>query len=294
MNLGILLMILVAVFQAVMSAIAKGIAPHSTTGVEVLSYYGIPLLVLLPGVFASKQEYKTNRLGFYFFRGVFASGSVFCFFYASKMISLSAAALLFNLTPVFIPLFARLFLGEVTSKAVLIGILISLIGVVIVIHPGVHTFMKPASLIGLGSGILMAMAQVMLRHLAKIKEPVKKIVFYIYFTSTLFSLLIILIESVIRHRDLLSIHIGLHGTWVILLLLSLGLISLVAQHTLTKAFHYMSAAKLAPLLYISVPVSSLIGWVIWRQALTLNLLLGGILILIGVLFITFEKNKELK
>lgn len=291
MNPGILLMMLVAVYQSGMSAIVKEIAPHITTGVQVLVYYGIPLLVLMPSVLYKLQQYKTNRFGFYFLRGIFASGSVFCFFYASKMIPLSTAALLFNLTPVFVPIFARFFLREVTSKQVLLGILISLIGVVIVMHPSLYGLFVPASLIGLASGILMAVAQVMLRHLAKIKESVEKIVFYIYFTSTVFSLVIILVESLLTRHNGLAIHLGGHPTLVFALLLALGLISLIAQRTLTKAFQYMPAAKLAPFLYISVPVSSLLGWVIWRQQLTLDLLIGAIFILIGVLFITLEKAR---
>ncbi|MCX7121990.1 MAG: EamA family transporter [Gammaproteobacteria bacterium] len=291
-NPGIVLMILVAVYQSILSIIAKGISPHISTGVEVLAYYGIPLLFLIPVVIYKAQEYKTNHFGFYFLRGAFASGSVFCFFYASKMIPLSTAALLFNLTPVFVPLFARIFLGEVTSKQVLIGILISLAGVIVVMHPSMIGLFSPVTLVGLASGVLMAMAQVMLRHLSKIKEPPKKIVFYIYLASTFSSLFIILIENRLSDKNALTISTGGHSFLVISMLILLGLISLIAQRTLTKAFQYLPAAKLVPFLYISVPVSSLLGWILWKQQLTPNLLMGAGLILTGVLFITIEKNKE--
>ena len=293
-NSGITLMILVAVYQSVLSAIAKDIAPSISTGTEVLAYYSIPLIYIIPAMLCNMSHFKTNRLGFYFLRGMFASGSVFCFFYASKTIPLSTAALLFNLTPIFIPIFSRLFLGEVTSKQVACGILISLAGVVVVMHPSYSGLVSCGSLIGLASGVLMALAQVMLRYLSRIKEPVEKIVFYVYLTSTIFSLFVIVFESLIMGENKLVSHTQGSALHAITMLSILGVIGLIAQRTLTKAFQYMPAAKLAPFLYISIPVSSLLGRVIWKQPITADLYIGALLILSGVLFITFEKNRELK
>lgn len=253
-----------------------------------------PLLFLIPLVLIKWSHYKTNNFLFYLLRGAFAASSVFCFFYASQIVPLSVAAVLFNMTPVFIPLFARIFLNEVTSKQVLCGIALSLVGVIFIIHPKVGGFLSYASLIGLASGILMAVAQVMLRHLVKTKEPSEKIVFYLYLTSMICSIVIILAEMLLSPTKILAVRGQGHVTLVLCGLLALGVISLTAQRILTKAFTYMPAAKLAPFLYISIPVSSLLGWIIWQQQLTMNLLIGSLLIIGGVLFITLDKTKEQK
>jgi drug/metabolite transporter (DMT)-like permease len=291
-NTGILLMMLVAVYQSIMSVIVKLIIPYITTGVQLLAYYMIPLLFLLPIMFIRSSDYKTKHFRLYLLRGIFASSSVFCFFYASQVIPLSVAAVLFNMTPVFIPLIVRIFLNEVTSKQVVCGIGISLGGVFFIIHPGFGGFFSFSSLIGLASGILMAVAQVMLRHLIKTNESSEKIVFYLYLTSTIYSAVIILTEMLISSKKILVIHEKNHAVLVLGGLLGLGIISLTAQRILTKAFQYMPAAKLVPFLYISIPVSSLLGWVIWQQQLTINLLIGSLLIIGGVLFITFDKTEE--
>lgn len=292
-NPGILLMILVAAYQSMISMLAKELAPHMSISLQVLVYYTFPLFVLMPWVLANITRYKTNRFFFYLLRGFFASASVLCFFYASNKIALSDAALLFNLTPIFVPLFARLFLGEVTSNQVLFGIMVSLVGVIVVMHPTMNGLLGDGSLIGLASGVFMALAQIMLRYLAKLKESTEKIVFYIYATSVIFSLITIAIESAIKHTDSLIIHPNGHIFFVIVLIIALGVIGLIAQRTMTKAFHYLPASKLVPLLYISVPISSLLGWILWKQQLTLDLWIGASFILTGVLLITFEKKKEI-
>jgi drug/metabolite transporter (DMT)-like permease len=161
-----------------------------------------------------------------------------------------------------------------------------------VIHPQAGQFLTPVSLIGIASGIFMALAQVMLRHLAKIKESTDKIVFHLYVSCTVISLAFILFEKFFVGHNIVKVHSGGHAMFVIIMLITLGCISLIAQRILTKAFSHMPAAKLAPFLYVSIPISSIIGWAFWSQQLDINFYLGGVMILIGILFITLDSKKE--
>ncbi|MDF2690773.1 MAG: rane protein [Gammaproteobacteria bacterium] len=292
-NTGILLMLLVAFYQSLMSAIVKAVSPEITTGIEVLAYYAIPLAFLLPLLFKKGlQEFKTDQLPFFFIRGGLSTAAVFCFFYASEHINLGVAAVLFNTVPIFIPLMALIFLNEKTHPLTYLAIIISLLGVVLVINPGVGEFFTPASLIGMASGILMAASQVMLRHLAKNKISVDKIVFYQYLTSSIASLLIIGLELLLFHHSTIFRSIpSKNWLFIIVMLLLLGLISIIAQRTLTKAFHHLPAALLAPFLYVSVPISSLLGWIIWQQRITEMTMLGCFLVILGGCMITYISFK---
>jgi len=284
-------MLLVALFQSLFSVIVKLLSVNATLGLEVLAYYIIPLLFFIPGLLRSDMVLlKTNRLGFFFLRGLFAASSVFCFFYAARNVHLGVAAVLFNTTPVFVPLLASVFLKEHTSKQVYIGIIISLIGVIVVIHPSFNGLFTFASFVGLASGILMAMAQVMLRYLVNKKVAANQIVFSLYLMSAIAAILILVVESLFVKQNWINLSLHTGYLYIIGLLFLLGISSLIAQRLLTWAFHFMPAGKLVPLLYVSVPVSSLIGWWGWQQYLDIYFYFGAILVLIGVLFIAFENR----
>jgi drug/metabolite transporter (DMT)-like permease len=52
----------------------------------------------------------------------------------------------------------------------------------------------------------------------------------------------------------------------------------------------MPAGKLMPFLYVSVPISSLIGWIFWHQQLSYFTVIGTIFVVMGVTFIMFESK----
>lgn len=294
-NPAIILMLLTAFLQSGASFIVRGVSGDITTGIQVLSYYLVPLIFFLPMLLKNGfTAYKTKNFGFYLARGIFSAGSVFCFFYASQHIQLGVAAVLFNTTPVFIPLLASIFLNEKSSRQVYFGILLSIIGVVIIIHPGFNAFFSRIAFIGLASGFLMAVSQVMLRSVAKKNEPVNKIVFYQYFTCSLVAVAVISIEAIYQHNLRVVEMVNLSKLhFVAPMLLLLGSLCLIGQRVLAKAFQYMPAAKLAPFLYISVPISSIVGWLVWGQTFTTGMALGAVLVIMGVCVITFERKVQI-
>ncbi len=291
-NLGIILMLITAGYQSVISALVKAVAHDITTEVQVFAYYIIPLIFFIPILCkAGISSYKTARPLTHFLRGLFAASSVFCFFYTSQHIELGVAAVLFNSSPIFVPLLARIFLGEKTSFLAYCGIIISLVGIIIVMHPGLNSFLSPVAIIGLVAGFLMAVATIFLRYMVKEGESVNKIVFYLYLMCTLVTVVVITTKCIFKHNIVDAFQINMQDlNFVITILLSLGVISLIAQRTLTKAFQYMSAGTLMPFLYMSVPISSFIGWVFWRQQFTYSVAIGTLFVVSGVVIIMLEKQ----
>lgn len=295
--LSIILMIGVALFQAFMSAIVKSVSPFITAGVEVLSYYLIPLLFFMYPILKSPHEYKTNRKSFILFviRGFLSASSVFLFFYATQKIPIGVATILFNTTPIFVPVLAFVILEEKCSRQVCLGIFISLIGVLFVIHPGLNDFVSFYCLVGLGSGFIMALSQVMLRNLAKNKILTSNIVFYQYLTCTFFSFIFILYEIVYTHKITKIVSISYNKLYFVLfMLMLLGFIGIAAQLCLTKAFKYMPAAKLTPFLYISIPISYFLGWFFWNQNITEAAVIGTCFIVLGICIVSFNNSIQVK
>jgi drug/metabolite transporter (DMT)-like permease len=291
-NPGIVLMLLVAGYQSGISALVKILTHEITTEVQVLAYYAVPLFFFIPTIMKlGNKDFKSEMLLLHFCRGLFAASSVFCFFYASQNLPLGVAAVLFNSSPIFVPLLARIFIGEKTSVIVYAGIFISLIGIILIIHPAISGFISVTALIGLSSGFLMAVASVFLRYMVKAGESFNKIVFFLYLMSCTVSILLIGGKCIVNNNVLAAFQINMaHIYFIICVLLLLGITSIVAQKTLTKAFQYMPAGMLMPFLYVSVPISSLIGWMFWDQKLTKSMILGTIIVIAGVSLIMFENK----
>jgi drug/metabolite transporter (DMT)-like permease len=139
----------------------------------------------------------------------------------------------------------------------------------------------------------MSIQQTLLRFLARSGMLANKIVFHQCVMCTLVSLIIVGVEKIIGHSGNAIIHTSYDKIpYIIFILIVLGSLSFFAQKTVTKAFQYMSAAKLAPYLFVSVPISSLIGWVIWGQRFTLMMVIGAILVITGVVIIAFDRQRS--
>jgi drug/metabolite transporter (DMT)-like permease len=157
---GVLLMAAVAFMQSCFSLIVKTVSTDISTGLQVLVYYLLPFVFLLPLLWRQgKQLYATPYFAWHCLRGSLAAAAVFCFFYSASHLSLAMEAILFNSTPVFIPLFAWLFLGERTSLRVYGGILLALLGVVLALHPTMTQGQWHLGLIALAAGVLMALSR---------------------------------------------------------------------------------------------------------------------------------------
>jgi len=75
-----------------------------------------------------------------------------------------------------------------------------------------------------------------------------------------------------------------------LLLLLIGILTQIAQITMTRAFNSDSAAKITPIKYIGAIYAVAIGFFIFDETLSLYAILGIILVLLGVLLNTFFKR----
>ena len=78
------------------------------------------------------------------------------------------------------------------------------------------------------------------------------------------------------------------------LLLLIGILTQIAQVSMTRAFNSESAAKVTPIKYIGAIYAVSIGFFVFDETLSLNATIGIILVLIGVLLNTFFKNLKSK
>lgn len=228
------------------------------------NFFGLVALVpwlIQPSGF---QALRTQRLPAHLFRAVVGLSAMYCFFFALAHLHLAEAVILNYSSPLFIALFAMLWLSERPGRRVLAAIVIGFIGVGLIVKPGAGVW-SPAAIIGVGAGILTALAMVGIRNLS-VTEPTRRIVFYFSFLATLFS------------------AVPLIWGWQTPPLAIVGAMALAgtgataAQLLLTKSYSLVPAAMVGPYTYASVIFAAILGWLLWGEIPELSSFAGAALI----------------
>lgn len=235
----------------------------------------VGLLIILPIVLPRGIQYiKTPVLKVHMFRGFISICAMTCFFYAIGNIGLSEATLLNATSPLFIGLLAFPALKEKISLRTAIALVIGFIGVSFILKPGTSLFTF-AALIGLGSGLFIASAKILVRYMAS-TEPVMRTVFYFSIFSTLYSgLLMIWLWQTPNLND-------------IYIMIFAGICATGGQTLLTYAFTHNEAVTVAPFTYVTVVMATLIGWLGWNELPDISSGIGAVLIISACLSLSFQ------
>ncbi|MEP3920612.1 DMT family transporter [Ascidiaceihabitans sp.] len=226
-----------------------------------------------------------NNLMGHIYRGVFGASAMVLTFGGLKLISLPEATAIGYATPMFTVILAAVFLGERVRIFRLSAVGLGLLGVMIVMAPRLsldaETLTTGATLgaiLTLGAALLRALVQIHVRKMVS-TEHTAAIVFYFSLTATTLSLL--------------SIPFG----WVwpsqnsLILLIGAGLVGGVAQILVTSSYRFGAASMLAPFDYSSLIFASILGYFLFSETPTSNMLFGaGLVVAGGVLIIWRERQ----
>lgn len=227
---------------------------------------------------------KTQHFKYHFGRGFFGVLASLLYIYSLPYISLLNATLLFNTTPLFIPLFAIFMMGVKVNWLTWLSIFVGFIGVIIIIQPNATLFEKPGNLIALFSGITLALAYVFIKILTPTDPPLR-IVFYFFLLASFLQIPFLFFAG------------PFPSTKTCLLAMGAGVTQILAQWFIVKAYEYAEAAKVGVFQYTSVVFVGIIDWLLWGVIPTASDYLGGaIVILAGIIIIStfWGKAKPVK
>lgn len=229
------------------------------------NFFGI--LVLIPLLLrAGTKSLQTEQLPLHLIRSGCGLGAMYCFFYALAHISLADSMLIKSTIPLIIPFIAFIGLQESISHRVSLAGVLGFIGVGLILKPAGG--MNGASLIALTSSVMAAIAFVTVRKLSA-TEPTLRIVTYFALTGLTLSAIPLL----------WAWQTPTSSEW--LKLMGLGLTTTIGQLLLTQGYQSAPAARVGIFTYSSVPFGTLLGWLFWNELLTLNSLVGAMLILLA-------------
>ncbi len=266
---GAVLMLGAASSFAAFSILVKLIGPLIPI-FQIAFFRGVVAFVMLAGFLLARGQgipSGVNRKDL-LFRSLLGFGGLMTYVYAINHIDLGLAAALNQSSPIFVAVFAFLILHERTGWAVAGFAVVGFCGAALVVSPDLSTIDLNAS-VGLLSAVLSGLAYVWVRKL-RITDRPETIVLYFSGTVALLSLPVALWQGWVWP-----------SWWQFGGLLGLGIFSLSGQLCLTWSYRLGSASLVSPLLYVSVLISMVVGFVVWREWPDTSALIGAGLLIVS-------------
>jgi len=243
-------MISAGLLFAAMGAGVKLVSAELPNSMIVFFRNAVSLPVLLPWLWPQgRAALRTSDLTGHVVRGLGGLAAMYCFFYAIAHLRLADAILLNQSVPLFLPLVGRVWLGEPVPDRLWSVLVLGFGGIALVLRPGSSLF-SPASLMGLLSAILGAVAQVSIRRLTR-TEPPARIVFYFALIGALGA----------APWALAAWRPPTALTWIILL--GVGFFGALGQLALTRAYAKAPVAQVGPFIFVGPVFAGLFDWWLW-------------------------------
>jgi drug/metabolite transporter (DMT)-like permease len=234
---------------------------------EMRSIIGLAMLYPLirwNGGFASV---KTTRPMLHIGRNAVHYAAQYGWFLALTMIPLAQVVAIEFTMPIWTALLAVSFLGERLNAFKILAIVLGLIGVLIIVHPGAAQ-VSPGQLLMLIVAVGFGASVVMVKSLTRTDSGVG-ITFWMLIIQSAIGLLPALY---VWHWP--STHIW---PWII----AIAFFGTYSHYCMAQAMRFADATVVVPMDFLRVPLTATVGWLLYAERLDLATIAGAALILTG-------------
>ena len=251
------LWMLVASFLFACMGVCVKLAAATHTAAEIVFYRSfVSLLLMFALIRLRGVSLATPHWRWQLSRGVVGFLALSAYFWAISLLPLATAVTLNYTSAIFLALLLAL-TGWSVTRGMMLSLVAGFMGVVMLLQPSFGSDQWLGGLIGLGSGMLAAMAYFSVRQLGRLGEMESRTVFYFSLVASVCSLLWLLFSEV---RPV-GIADGL-------LLVGTAIFATLAQLAMTRAYARGQTLMAATLAYSTVIFSSIFGMLIWEEQLT--------------------------
>jgi len=275
-----------------MGGFAK-VVSQTLPGVEVTFFRNVFGVVLVGfAIYKSPLKQIGGKPLLLFFRGAMGFMALLAYFYIIAYMPLGEVVTYNKTSPIFVAIFAYLFLGEKLTGWSVFAIVLGFVGIVLISQPFGGTFDK-YDILGIFSGLGAALAYTSIRELRRYYDT-RAIVMSFMGVGTVAPLLLMVITPHIDAPEVLdfmfSPFIMPEGImWLYLTLM--GLSATLSQVLMTKAYEYTKAGIVGTISYSNIVFAIIIGMVL-GDAFPDPLTLFGIVLVIGSgLMVALSKEK---
>ncbi|WP_317044700.1 DMT family transporter [Nonlabens xylanidelens] len=262
---------------AVMNGLVKYLIDFSAY--ELVFFRSLGTLILtMVFLLYKKIPILGNKRSLLVTRGIAGAVSLILFFLSLKYLPVGTAVVLRYLSPVFAAIFAVIWLKEKIRPIQWLFFLLAFSGVLVM-----KGFDNDLSLIGLvlifSSALVMGIVFVTISKIGKQDHPIVIINYFMAIGT--------LLGGVLALNDWRTPQ---GNEWIILS--SLGVVGFVGQLFMTKAFQIASTNQVAPLKYLEVIFTVLIGAFWFMETYTIWAILGMVMVIAGLLLNIFYKSRK--
>jgi drug/metabolite transporter (DMT)-like permease len=223
----------------------------------------LPLVVTSGGFAAMRTKRPLQHLG----RNVVHYAGQFAWLHALTLIPLAELISIEFTTPFWGALLAVAFLGEKLNRRKISAILLGLVGVLVIVRPGLDT-VEPGHLIMLAGAAAFGISLVMVKSLTG-TDSVVRIIFWMLIIQSVLGL----VPAILVWRD------PPLELWPWILVISFTGMS--SHFCMARALSHAEATVVMPMDFLRLPLSALIGWLLYQERLDLLTAAGAVLILAG-------------
>jgi drug/metabolite transporter (DMT)-like permease len=260
------------------SVMAVSIRELSSGGLSIFEILairsGVALFVLLT-LLAVRKDLRVHalprRMGLNLFRNTVHYASQYSWALSLTMLPLATVFALEFTMPAWTAILAVWFLHERMTPSRLGVVILGLIGVLVILRPGIAGF-NPAAILVLLAAFGYAITMITTKQLTK-TETTFGIVFWMAVIQLPLSLIgsdpTVFLRFEPRH---------------ILPAIGVGIAGLTSHYCLSNAFRSGDATLVVPLDFMRIPLIAVVGWAFYAERLDVFVLLGAMIIVSGVLW----------
>ena len=217
-------------------------------------------------------------------RGVLGTLALVCIFYAIRNMPLSISTVIQYTYPIFISIFAGIFINEKITRNIGFSLIIGWFGILIILNPtqltNINVEIENISVfIAFLGSLCTALAYVTVKKLV-FTENIYVIIEYFPLVSLITLLPIVLINWVTPNWNEI--------VWII----GIGLFTQLGQTFLTIGLKNLPASEASTINYLQVLFGSIWGVLFFSEIININFLLGALLVLLGTIISTSKFVKR--
>jgi drug/metabolite transporter (DMT)-like permease len=289
---GILFMLLASLSFAVMGGFAKTVS-EVLPPVEVTFFrnvFGVALVGF--AIYKSPLKQIGGKPLLLLFRGSMGFMALLAYFYVIAYIPLGEAVTYNKTSPIFVAIFAYLFLNEKLGKGAILAIIVGFVGIVLIAQPQGGTFDK-YDMLGIFSGIGAALAYTSIRELRAYYDT-RAIVMSFMGVGTVAPVLLMLASPYVTppaSLDFMFAEFVMPEGIIWLYVVIMGLSATASQVLMTKAYELTKAGIVGTISYSNIVFALIIGIALGDPIPNFWTFLGIGLVISSGLLVAFSKEK---
>lgn len=291
MDRGILLMLLASLSFAMMGGFAK-VLTDALPPVEITFFRNIAGVILV-GITLWKVPLKQSggKPFLLLFRGTMGFLALLAYFYIMAYIPLGEAVTYNKTSPIFVAIFAYLFLNEKLPKTALLAILIGFGGIILVAKPDDFSLDK-YDLLGIFSGIGAALAYTSIRELRKYYDT-RAIVLSFMGVGTIGPIILMSLAPFVggESTDMLFAPFVMPEGIEWFMIVAVGIFATISQLLMTKAYELTKAGIVGTISYSNIIFAVIIGVMLGDPVPDGWTFLGIALVIVSGLLVSIPKTK---